>query len=473
MVALKCAVLLFTILGVCNSASISIDSAKLECNLPQTVIDEIAGYANVTNTILDYFIRGPFKGETWKRISDFVDKFGSRISGSQNLEDSIDYVIAKAIEEELENIHTHNVEVPYWQRGDESVTLLEPRIKAMPMLGLGGSIGTKPEGITAQAVVVESFDELKSLSIDEISGKIVVYNQPFNSYGESSQYRLTGAIEAAKLGAVGSLISSVTNFSIATPHTGIVFYEDDIPKIPAAAITPEDADLLWRLNKRGQNIQINIKMDATSEQKISRNIIADLKGTDLRDSLVVVSGHIDSWDVGDGSMDDAGGSFISLLAPIVLKKLDLRPRRTIRTILFTGEEQGMIGAEAYELDNREENKNLSFVMESDFGTFAPLGLNYEGSSIGKCMLAEILKLFSSINSTEFGTGDAGPDISVWTSLGIPGAGLYNANGKYFWFHHTEGDTLNVLEPDVLDAAGGFWTAVAYIVANMENDIPRE
>lgn len=343
----------------------------------------------------------------------------------------------------------------------------------MPMLGLGTSIPTPIGGITAQVIVVKSFEELDVLSEDEVQGKILVYDQPFTKYGETSDYRSRGASEAAKKGAVAALVRSITPFSIASPHTGSQKYAANVKKIPVAAITLEDADLLWRIQNRGEEIVINLNMSATQDTKISRNIIADLTGSDSPNKIVVVSGHIDSWDVGDGSMDDAGGCFISWMAPIALKTLGLRPKRTLRALFFTAEELGLIGAEAYAEDHKDQNDNLNFVMESDSGTFAPLGLRYEGSPTGACMVKELLKLFSSINATELLLERPGSDITVWTRQGIPGGGLHNDNGRYFWFHHAEGDTLNVLDSDVIDLNAAFWTAVSYVIADMKNDIPRE
>lgn len=360
-----------------------------------------------------------------------------------------------------------------WIRGEESATLLKPRKKNLPILGLGYSIGTTSEGITAEAIVVKSFDELRSLPDSKVKGKIVVYDQPFTSYGETNQYRGKGASEASKKGAVAALVRSVSPFSMVTPHTGIQFYENNVVPIPVASLTHEDADYLYREQQRNNPIQINLKMGAKSHPAVSRNFVSELSGSLEKDRIVIVSGHIDSWDVGDGAMDDAGGSFISWLAPIVIKELGLKPRRTIRTVLFTAEEEGIEGAAKYEQQHKHEMDNLSFVMESDFGTFAPLGIMYQGSKQGECMVKEILKMFSSINATNISLQGPGPDIGVWTSQGVPGGGLLNDNKEYFWFHHTDADTMNVLNSDVMDLNGAFWTAFTYIMADMKYEIPRE
>lgn len=363
--------------------------------------------------------------------------------------------------------------MPHWIRGEEYALLIKPRAKKLSMLGLGFSIATPPEGITAEAVIVQSFDELYALPSEKVKGKIVVYDQPFKSYGESGPYRGYGASEASKKGAIAALVRSVTPFSIASPHTGHQLYYENVTKIPVAAITHEDADLLWRKQQRGEVIVIKLKMSATLDTKVSRNFVADLTGSSVPVEKVIISGHIDSWDVGDGSMDDAAGSFISWMAPIALKEMNLRPKRTLRNILFTAEEFGSIGAIEYEKQHRDDNDNIKFLMESDIGTFTPLGLMYEGNEDGECMMREILKLFMFINITEIVIDSSGPDISVWTTQGFPGVGLYNDNPRYFWYHHSPGDTLNVIDSDVLDLNAGFWTAVSYIVSDMKYVIPKQ
>ncbi|XP_077296889.1 carboxypeptidase Q-like [Arctopsyche grandis] len=450
-----------------------VEKRELECALSENVRENIANYAQVTNDIIDYFVKGPLKGKTWNSLSEFVDTFGNRLSGTKNLENSIDYMIEKTRENNIKNVYTEEVEVPYWLRGEEYALLMKPRVKNLPMLGLGYSVATPPDGIIANAIVVKSFDELKSLPDAEVANKIVVYDEAYVNYGVTVKYRSKGASEAAKKGAVGALIRSVTPFSMNTPHTGMQSYDANVTKIPVAAITHEDADLLWRLQERGKEIVIKMKMSATLSTKTSRNTIIDTEGTTKKDKVVIVSGHIDSWDVGDGSMDDGGGAFISWMAQIALNQMNLRPKRTLRTILWTAEELGLVGSREYGKRHRNETENLNFVMESDGGVFQPLGLIYSGSKTGECMIKEILKLFSSINATQIQTqGEPGPDIGMWTRDGIPGGGLLNEASKYFWYHHSEGDRLNVMDSDVLDLAAAFWTAFSYIVADIDSDIPR-
>ncbi|XP_013161560.1 PREDICTED: carboxypeptidase Q-like isoform X1 [Papilio xuthus] len=434
--------------------------------------DEIASYDTVVKDIIEY-VSGPFKGKTYDELAKFVDKFGARPSGSKVLEESIDYMIQLTQDEGLTDITLENVEVPHWVRGKEFATMLKPREKNIALLGLGRSVTTPEEGITAEVVVVSSFENLDAAKYEDIKGKIVLYDPIFTTYGETVVYRSQGATKAAEKGAVAALVRSIAPFSINSPHTGSQTYGENVTQIPTAAITLEDADLIRRLYNRGETIELNIKMFSTFDIQTSRNTIIDLKGIEKPEKLVIVSGHIDSWDVGQGAMDDGGGLFVSWAAPVILKRLNLRPRRTIRSIFWTAEELGLVGAYAYEKEHRNEMTNINFIMESDEGTFAPLGLAVAGTQEARCIVAEILKLFESINASALIEDDSpGSDIAVIIRNGVPGASLHNDNERYFWFHHTEGDTMNVEDPDELDLCTAFWTAVSYIIADISVDIPR-
>ncbi|CAF4895198.1 unnamed protein product [Pieris macdunnoughi] len=442
------------------------------CNVGN-LAEEIASYDSVVRDIMNYVVSGPFKRKTYDELEKFVDKFGARISGSQVLEDSIDYMIKLTQDEDLTDIVTEELEVPHWVREQEKITMLKPRSKNIAVLGLGKSISTPPEGVTADVVVFSNFEEFDNASIEDVKGKIVLFNPIFTTYHETSPYRTHGAARAAEKGAVASLIRSITPFSINSPHAGVQHYSENVTKIPTAAITLEDADLIKRFYNRGEKVVLNIKMHSSFETKTSRNTLIDLKGTKNPEKLVIVSGHIDSWDVGQGAMDDGGGLFVSWAAPIILKRLNLIPKRTVRAIFWTAEELGFVGVNAYAEKHKNESHNINFIMESDEGTFAPRGLSVAGTQEARCIIAEILKLFESINaSTLIETDRPLSDIAFIVQNGIPGASLHNANEKYHWFHHTEGDTMNVENPEELDLCTAFWTAVAYIIADISVDIPR-
>ncbi|KAK2722583.1 hypothetical protein QYM36_002952 [Artemia franciscana] len=369
-------------------------------------------------------------------------------------------------------------DLPHWIRGREEAFVVEPVKKKMATLAFGSSVAT-PNGqaLVAEAVVVENFDELYKLDPSQVSGKIVVYNQGYSSYGESREYRYKAAPEAAKLGAVAALVESIGPFSINSPHTGVTQYEDGVEKIPSIAITKEDAEMLRRIYRRGQKIVLSIKSNSTMLSPVtSHNLVADYKGSEYPDKVVVVSGHIDNWDVGQGAMDDAGGMMLGLIAVEVINNLGLpRPKRTIRNILWTAEEQGLLGAEKYFNQHQNELNNFVFVMESDSGTFDPQGLQYTGDrQNGECIIKEIVSMLAPINASkyEWTSGAVSTDITHFTDAGVPGAGLWDPDEIYFYFHHTEGDMMTVEDPDALDRAVALWTATAYIIADLNSDFPR-
>jgi len=407
-------------------------------------------------------------------LSYFGDKFGHRFSGSESLENSLDWIVEELKQQGFTQIIEQNVKVPHWVRGNEHATLLLPREKNLPMLGLGGSVSTPSEGITADVIVVQSFDDLQAKK-EEVEGKIVLYNVPFTTYGETVQYRLNGAIEAAKLGAVASLIRSVTPYSMKTPHTGTSRYQEGVPKIPHAAITLEDAEMIQRMSDREERIRINLYMEAkTLPDTDSRNIIFELKGSEKPEEIIVMGGHIDSWDVGQGLMDDAGGCFAAWEALKIIKELGLRPKRTIRVVFWTNEENGLRGANAYR-DMVEQDGSLSkhiLAIESDSGVFDPIGFGFTGSDEAFNILRVIGSLLEPIDSGEVFRGGGGADIGPLMREGVPGMGLRVDGEKYFWYHHTDADTIDKLNEQDYKECIATMALFAYVVADMEESLPR-
>lgn len=309
----------------------------------------------------------------YERLAHLTDHIGNRLSGSENLERAITWALAEMKNDGLENVHAEKVMVPHWVRGEESLELVEPVTRPLSLLGLGNSIATSPEGIFAEAVVVRSFDELDALG-EGARGKIVVYNAPFVSYGETVRYR-SGASRAARNGAVATLVRSITPVSLQTPHTGALNYDEKQPKIPSAAITIESAELLQRMHDRGDHPKLRLKMEARFlPDAESANVIAELKGTEKPDEVVLLSGHLDSWDVGQGAQDDGGGCIAAWEAVRLLKQLGLRPKRTIRVVLYTNEENGTRGGNAYRDAHRAEIAKHVLVVESDSEFTGPWGL---------------------------------------------------------------------------------------------------
>jgi carboxypeptidase Q len=412
---------------------------------------------------------------TFRRLTDFVDAYPHRLSGSKSLEQSIDWILKTMNNDsDLDLIRTQQVMVPHWVRGEESVTLVSPRKRNMPMLGLGGSIGTPEQGIEAEVLVVNSFEELESKSA-QVKGKIVLYNVPFTSYGETVQYRLNGAVEAAKHGAVASLIRTVGDYSMKTPHTGTSRYADGVKNIPHAAITIEDAKLLQRMQNRGQTITVNLKMQAkTLADAESRNIIAEIKGSEHPDEIIVIGGHIDGWDVGQGAMDDAGGCFAAWQALRIISKLGLQPRRTIRLVMWTNEENGLRGAEEYK-NMVQANNTLNdhvLAIESDSGVFDPEGFGFSGSDEAFAMIKAIGNLLIPIEAGDISRGGGGADIGPIMREGVPGMGLNVDGAKYFWYHHSRADTIDKLNKDDFNECVAALAVMAYVAADADQTLPR-
>ncbi|MDX1670804.1 MAG: M28 family metallopeptidase [Balneolaceae bacterium] len=429
-------------------------------------------YRDAADRIIDEALADETAFET---LTYFGDRFGPRLSGSKSLERSIDWLLKEMNKDGFDRIYTQKVMVPHWVRGEEHATLLSPREKDLPMLGLGGSISTPKEGIEAEVLVVGSFDELRERAA-EAKGKIVLYDVPFTSYGETVQYHTQGAIEAAKAGAVASLIRSVGPYSMKTPHTGNSRYSDDVKKIPHAAITLEDAAMLHRMQEYGDKIVIRLYMEAqTLPDAESRNVIAEIRGSEKPEEIVVLGGHIDSWDVGQGVMDDAGGCLAAWEALRIIKKLGLQPKRTIRVVLWTNEENGLRGARKYkELVQKDGTlDDHVLAMESDSGVFEPKGFGFSGSDDAYYMVRQVGQLLERIGAGKITRGGGGADIGPLMREGVPGMGLRVDGSRYFWYHHSPADTIDKLDADDYNKCIATLAVMAYVVADMDKRLPGE
>ena len=409
----------------------------------------------------------------FERLAEMCDTFGPRFSGTDNLEKAIDWILSEMNRDGLSNVHGEAVMIPKWVRGNESASMVSPWKKELHMLGLGGSIGTPPEGITADIMVVSSFDELEEMA-DEAKGKIVLFNVPFTNYGKTVSYRSGGAVAASKAGAVASIIRSVGPYSMNTPHTGNSRYEEGIRKIPHAAITVEDAAMIGRMVNRGQTVTVKLKMEGRYEEDVpSRNAVAEIRGSEYPEEVVVMGGHIDSWDVGQGAMDDGGGCVAAWQAVKLMKDLGLTPRRTVRVVLWTNEENGLRGGNAYRDAHIDELDNHILAIESDGGVFKPSGFGFSGSDEAFNMITDIGKLLSPIESGKITKGGGGADIGPIMREGVPGMGLRVDGSKYFWYHHTNADTWDKLDRDEFNRCVATMAVMAYVVADMDEKLPRK
>jgi carboxypeptidase Q len=448
-----------------TSACIAVLAAGLTSDVhAQNVADR---YRTDANRIIDAALKD---SAAWNRLAEMTEKFGNRLSGTPALERTIDWVLAEMKQDGLQNAHTEPAMVPVWVRGAESAQLVSPRAQTLPMLGLGMSVGTPPGGLTADVIVVGSFSELASKA-SQVPGKIVLFDVPFTNYGETVQYRARGPSEAAKLGAVAALVRSVTPYSQRTPHTGSLQYDTTVRRIPGAAITVEDAEMLHRMQQRGERIRVKLTMAAKMlPDAPSRNVMAEITGSARPDEVVVFGGHIDSWDVGRGAMDDGGGVMVAWEALNLIKRLGLEPKRTIRVVGWVNEENGGRGGVAYRDAHKADVARHMLAIESDGGVFKPQGFSYTGTDAGFELVKQIATLLDRIDAGTIVKGGAGSDIAPINALGVPGLGLNVDGTKYFWYHHTEADTIDKLDPREMALCVATMAVMAYVVADMSETL---
>jgi carboxypeptidase Q len=437
---------------------------------PQTPSPIVARYQEAADRLINAALADSF---AYRRLGELVDRFGHRFSGSESLERAIDWILEEMRKDGLDSVRGEPVMVPKWVRGEESVELVVPRAMKLPMLGLGGSIGTPPEGITAEVLVVRSFEDLQARAA-EARGKIVLFDVPFTGYGQTVVYRATGAIAAARAGAVASLIRSVASYSMRTPHTGAMRYDTAVTRIPHAAISVEDAMMLHRMQERGQRVVVRLRMSAqTLPDAPSRNIVAELRGTERPEEVVVLGGHIDSWDVGQGAMDDGGGVVAAWEAVRLMHRLGLRPRRTVRVVGWTNEENGLRGGNAYRDAHAAELANHVLAIETDAGVFRPIGFGLQGSDSALAVARDVARLLRRVGSDSIARGGGGSDIGPIMERGVPGMGLSVDGTRYFWFHHSEADTIDKLDPRDMGLSVATLAVMAYVIADMPERLPRQ
>jgi carboxypeptidase Q len=412
----------------------------------------------------------------YQKLSHLTDRIGNRLSGSPALERAIAWA-AQAMKDDGHDVRTEPVMVPHWVRGAESAELTTPITRSLHVLGLGGSVGTPNAGITAPVVVVHSWDELDARRA-AVKGAIVLYDvampkwteEKGSGYGETVPYRSAGPVRAAKYGAVAVLVRSVTAHSLRTPHTGATNYDKAVTKIPALAVTVEDSMLIARLAEQGP-VTVHIRADdKTLPDAPSANVIGELRGRDKPDEVVVIGGHIDSWDVGQGAHDDGAGAVTMMQALTTIRKLGLVPRRTIRVVLFTNEENGLAGGRTYAKDHATELANTVLAVESDSGGFAPRGFSVQARpeivDRVRSRVADIASLLRAIGATRVVAGHGGADIDPMAQGGVVLAGLDTDGRTYFDIHHTEADTLDKVDPQALADDVAAVAALAYVVAEM-------
>jgi len=425
----------------------------------------------------------------YRQVAHLANNIGPRLSGSAQAAKAVEYVASelKAIGCEVQ---LEKVMVPHWVRGEETAALVQFSGQAanttqkIVLCALGDSVATPADGIEAEVIALKNFDELKSLPRAKVAGKIVLFHYPFDkqmaaegrggeAYGEAVVYRADGPSAAARQGAVACLIRSVGGADYRLAHTGQTDYANDAPKIPAGAVTAEDADLIADLVRQGPVRMKLVLTPQTLPDVESANVIGDIKGSEHPEQVIVVSGHLDSWDLGTGAIDDGAGVAVSMEAANLIQKLHLKPKRTIRVIAWMNEENGLAGSKQYEKDHEKEWMNHFAAIETDGGAGHPLGINIKAKP-------EVKKTFAPVAVILQGSGagmltlveHCGADIGPVEKAGVPAFSPIQDSRFYFNYHHTAADTLDKIVPKELAENSAVVAVLAFALANMEQPLPR-
>jgi Zn-dependent M28 family amino/carboxypeptidase len=427
----------------------------------------------------------------YDEIEHLTDSIGPRPIGSPQAAAAIEYVAAEMRKLGLD-VHLEKVSVPRWVRGDEHAELVGypgqvpgTQQKIVVTSLAAPQVATGKDGLTAEVVVVNSLDDLHALPKEKVAGKIVVFNEIYDdsmasrgfaleAYEQVYEYRYIGRLEAAKMGAVASLVRSTGSGNSRTPHTGLTAFDKEITPIPAGALTGEDAALLARLTKQGP-VKMHLVMTSQWLPNVdSYNVVADLKGSESPEQVVIVSGHLDSWDLGTGAIDDGAGVGLAMQVPKLIKQLGLKPKRTIRVIAWISEETGVDGGLVYAKQHAEEIANHFAAIESDMGAGHPLGVQFgNDEKIGELLGPVMQVLRTSGAGLIRPSEDTGSDIDPLNVRGVPTFSPIQDARKYFLWHHTAADTFDKIDLHELRENGAIMTVLAYALANMNGELPRK
>lgn len=422
----------------------------------------------------------------YRQVAHLTENIGPRPVGSPQAQAAIDYIAGEMRKLGLE-VRLEPVQARHWIRGAESAELVEypgqapGSLQKIVLTALGGNHPTPPEGITAEIIVANSFDELDHLGRQNVAGKIVLFNVAFDkqkaadglanqAYDEAVIYRAEGAKKAAAMGAVGSLVRSVGGADYRLPHTGGSSAAD----IPAGAVSSEDADLIAHLASQGKVRMHVILTSQTAEDVSTFNVVGDLKGSEHPEQVVIVSGHLDSWDLGTGAIDDAAGVAVAMETAQLMQQLHLRPKRTLRVIAWIDEENLGRGHTEYAKAHAAEIGQYAAAMESDFGASHPLGFRAKITPEAAARLQPVLDVLepTGANFIELSSDSPEADISPFAKLGVPALGLLQDGRTYFNYHHTAADTLDKIVPQELRENATAMAVMGYALAAMPDPLPR-
>jgi carboxypeptidase Q len=426
----------------------------------------------------------------YRQVAHLTENIGPRLTGSPQAQKAVEYVADEMRRLGLD-VKLEKLTVPHWVRDVETGELVEfpgqapQTTQKIVLTALGGSVATPAQGLTAEIVVVNNFDELQTLGRDKVAGKIVLFNEKYDrqmaaegfggeAYRQAVAYRGGGPSAASRLGAVAVLVRSAGGSQNRLVHTGATRYAQDAPKIPAAATSFEDAETISHLVTQGT---VRLHLTLTPQQlpdTTSYNVIADLKGSEHPEQVVIVSGHLDSWDLGTGAIDDGAGVVVAMQTVQIIKQLGLQPKRTIRFIAWMNEENGTVGGRTYAQENAAEIANHFAAIESDRGAGHPLGFEATVNPAVLPMLAPVSELLQSQGAGLLKrTEDTETDIEPLAAQGVPAFGLWQDTRTYFNYHHTAADTLDKIVPHELAENAAEMAVLAYALASLPQPIPRD
>jgi Zn-dependent M28 family amino/carboxypeptidase len=417
--------------------------------------------------------------KAYERLAWLCDRIGHRLSGSPELEKAVAWAEATMKADGADRVWKDDVPVPVWIRGEERGRIVAPVEHPMNLLTLGMSVPTPPEGVTGEVVMAASLDELRALG-DKVRGKVVFFNRPIErngegerGYGFASNLRFSGTVEAAKLGAVAMIIRSLGTADYHLPHTGTTAYDESQPRVPAAAITAEDAERIARLLAAGDTVKVQLVLRPRRlPDGPSHNVLAEIRGRERPDEVVVIGGHLDSWDVGCGAQDNGAGVVVTMEAIRLLKKLGLQPRRTIRAVLFTNEENGGRGGKDYATRYADSMDRHVAAIEIDSGGARPTGFGVSAGPGGIERVAGLAAPLAGIDADAVKDGGGGADTGPMRKFGVPLLGLRPDTTHYFDYHHTEADTVDKIDPHELAMLSGAMAVMAFSLADAEDTLPR-
>jgi len=429
----------------------------------------------------------------YQQVAHLCDNIGPRLSGSAQYMHAAEYV-AQQLRRDGLLVRLEIAKVPHWVRGEETAALVTfpgmapGTTQRLAVTALGGSVATPPPGLTAPVVVVRNFDELASLGREKVAGRIVVFAARFDrrlaevgfaqdAYGQAAAYRRVGASAAGRLGAVASLVRSAGGAEYRLPHTGGMAYEIDAPKIPAGALAAEDADLVARLAAQGE-VRLHLVLTPRQEPDADAvNVVADLPGTEYPDQVVIVSAHLDSWDLGTGAIDDASGVGAAMAVGHLAVQMGLRPRRTIRVIAWANEENGVRGGQAYVAAHQAELGDHVGAIEIDLGADHPVGVEYDAAPGAEAVLAPVMEVLRTQGASLLRHADeTGVDTIPLSVAGVPTFAPIQDARTYFDYHHTAADTLDKIRPQELREHVALAAVLTWALANMDGRItgvPKE